>query len=97
MTQAASRDARQLAVGDRILVAGQSGEVLQIAAPEDMPQIEGAHPQLMSKRSCASGTGYSCSRTSTMDRTYASSRSTIPVSGATCAGRISALQSCSEE
>jgi hypothetical protein len=39
---------QQLAVGDRVLVLGPPGEVvgdvLQIAAPEDMPQIEGPPP-----------------------------------------------------
>ena len=37
-----------MAVGDCVLVAGPAGEVtgavLEVAAPEDMPQIEGAPP-----------------------------------------------------
>ena len=43
-----SGGAHHLAVGDRVLVLGPPGEVmgeiLQIAAPRDMPQIEGAPP-----------------------------------------------------
>ena len=46
MRQVPSGGAHHLAVGDRVLVLGPPGEVmgesLQIAAPQDMPQIEGA-------------------------------------------------------
>jgi hypothetical protein len=41
-------DLQAFAVGDRVLVAGPPrevmGEVLQLVAPEDIPQIEGAPP-----------------------------------------------------